>query len=85
MDYNILYKESVKKDLRGIDKSGLRKIFTSIESVLMTKPKTGKRLTGEFEGLYSIRAGDYRIVYSILKESVLILRIGHRKDVYRTK
>jgi len=41
-------------------------------------------MTGE-EHAYRIRIGDYRVVYDVLEDVivVLILRIGHRKDVYR--
>jgi mRNA interferase RelE/StbE len=33
--------------------------------------------------LYRVRVGDYRIIYSISNSSVLVLKIGHRKDVYK--
>jgi mRNA-degrading endonuclease RelE of RelBE toxin-antitoxin system len=33
--------------------------------------------------LYRVRVGDYRIIYSISDSSVLVLKIGHRSDVYR--
>jgi mRNA interferase RelE/StbE len=79
----ILYKESVKKDLRGIEKKAARKILTKIETELAATPHEGKRLTGEFAGLYSLRVGDYRAIYTILGDGVLILRIGHRKEVYK--
>jgi len=43
----------------------------------------GKALKGRYEGLYSLRVGDYRVIYKIESFGVLILAIGHRKDVYR--
>ena len=48
------------------------------------KPKQAKKLSGMGE-LYRLRAGDYRIVYKIENDKliVLIVRIAHRKDVYR--
>ncbi len=48
------------------------------------RPKGVKKLTG-LDNLYRIRAGDYRIVYQIRDDRliVLVVRIGHRKDVYR--
>ena len=47
-------------------------------------PPGARKLKGE-ERSYRIRVGDYRVVYDVLEEVVLvmILRIGHRKDVYR--
>jgi len=81
--YNILYKESVKKDLQKIDKKEVGKILDALESALTQNPTKGKRLTGNYKGLYSYRLRNYRVVYTILRESVLVLRIGHRKDVYK--
>jgi len=47
-------------------------------------PPGARKLKGE-ERSYRIRVGDYRVVYDVLEEVVLvmILQIGHRKDVYR--
>jgi len=83
LEYNIAYKSSVKKDIKKIDKKELPKILDEIESVLKSTPLKGKELKGEFKGLSSYRIGDYRVVYTILGSTILILRISHRKDVYK--
>ncbi len=82
MTYKAQYKASVKKDLRRIDKKEAKKIFDIIKSELADNPGKGKMLTGEYSELYLYRVGNYRIVYALLKESILILRIGHRKSIY---
>ena len=83
MEYNIVYKSSVRKDLEKIDKRQLLKILNKIESVLKSTPLEGKILKGEFKGLSSYGIGDYRVIYTILGSTVLILKISHRKDVYK--
>ena len=83
MAYSITYKQSVERDLRRIDRSRLKRLVGVLESKLSEDPHIGKALSGEFEGLYRIRIGDYRVVYSIMSKTVLVLRIAHRKDVYR--
>jgi mRNA interferase RelE/StbE len=83
LEYRIVYKKSITKDLKGIDKTRLKKIIDGIEKKLKQNPRAGKMLTGEFKGLYRIRIGDYRAIYSILESDVLMLRIAHRKDVYK--
>ena len=83
MEYNIVYKSSIKKDLRRIDKKKLPAILEDIESVLKDSPLKGKELKGEFEGLFSYRVGDYRVIYTILGNTVMVLRISHRKDAYK--
>ncbi|MBI2885315.1 MAG: type II toxin-antitoxin system RelE/ParE family toxin [Candidatus Omnitrophica bacterium] len=48
-------------------------------------PFQGKPLKGELQGRYSYRVGSYRILYVIHQHrlSVLIIDIGHRRDIYR--
>ncbi len=83
MEYNIVYKSSIKKDLRRIDRKKLPAILEDIEGVLKGSPLKGKELKGEFEGLFSYRVGDYRVIYTILGNTVMVLRISHRKDAYK--
>ena len=83
MEYNIVYKLSVKKDLRKIDKKELPGILNEIENMLKGDPLKGKELKGEFAGLFSYRIGNYRAVHTILGSTVLVLRISHRKDAYK--
>ena len=59
------------------------RIIDKLETTLAQYPYAGKLLTGEFKGLHRLRVGDYRIIYSIFDDSVLILRIAHRKKAYR--
>lgn len=49
--------------------------------------QTGKPLLWDFEGLFSARRGDYRIIYEILDSEniVLIHRVDHRHSAYRTR
>jgi mRNA interferase RelE/StbE len=81
--YKITYKSSVERDLKKIDKSQLKIIFEKIDTVLAEKGEQFPALTGKFSGLRKYRIGDYRVIYSILDDSLVILRIAHRKEVYR--
>ena len=83
MGYEILYKSSVRRDLKNIEKSEVDRILSEIERVLSKNPRVGKPLTGKFKGLYRYRIGDYRVIYAVEGKSVWILKIGHRKKVYR--
>ncbi|MBI4447235.1 MAG: type II toxin-antitoxin system RelE/ParE family toxin [Acidobacteria bacterium] len=39
-------------------------------------------MKGDFAGLFRLRVGDYRVIYARTDEGYLVLRIGHRRDVY---
>ena len=80
MANKLYYKDSVGRDLKGIDRQEARRIIAKIEKLLVRDSNAGKPLKG---GEYhSLRAGNYRVIYIKVKDGALIARIGHRKDVY---
>jgi len=81
--YNITFKKSVAKDLKKIGHSEAERILKKLTSELSIKADQFPELQGPFAGLRKYRVGNYRVIYAIINESVLILRIQHRKDVYR--
>jgi len=81
--YKITFKKSVAKDFKKIDYSEADRILKKITSELSKQAEKLPELKGQFAGLRKYRIGDYRIVYVIIDDSVLILRIKHRKDVYK--
>jgi mRNA interferase RelE/StbE len=52
---------------------------------LADNPTAGARLKGELDGLWRVREGDFRIIYELRQQevTVLVLRVGHRREVYR--
>jgi mRNA interferase RelE/StbE len=82
--YRVYFRASVEKDLKAIPKKDIKKILQQI-TLLMEEPRpTGcEKLTGLER--YRLRQGNYRIVYSIqdTELTVWIVKIGHRKDIYR--
>lgn len=85
MAYNVVYKKSVKRDLKSLSKAEANHILDQIEEELSKKPESYPTLKGQFAGLRKYRIGDYRIIYAILGNDVLILRTGHKKDVYKSE
>jgi len=83
LSYNIEFKKSVARDLKKIDKTQVKYILDKIENELVENANKYPALSGKFSGLRKFRVGDYRVIFTILDNTVLILRIGHRRDVYR--
>jgi len=81
--YNIVYKKSVQRDLKKFSKAEARRVLNQVEEELSKKADTYPVLKGQFAGLRKYRVGDYRVIYAILSDDVLVLRIGHRKEVYK--
>ena len=83
-EYKIFFKKSVWKDFKSIPDKDLTKILECIESLGGNPCPPGCTKLGGQER-YRIRQGRYRIVYSIQDDQleVWIVKIGHRRDVYR--
>ena len=83
--YKVELSRSAEKDLRRIDRSKLSAIYQAIESLSEEpRPLGVKKLAGA-DRTFRIRVGDYRIVYEIENDVliVFVIRVAHRKDVYR--
>jgi len=83
--YNIQIKESAAKSLKQLPPNQQLRIRQKIASLAGNPyPPETRKLKGE-ESAYRMRIGDYRVVSEVLEEiiTVLVLRIGNRKDVYR--
>lgn len=83
--YRVELTRSAEKDLRRIDKSQIATIYRGLESLSDDpQPHGVKKLSGA-DRTYRIRIGDYRIVYEIEDDVllVLVIRVAHRKDAYR--
>jgi mRNA interferase RelE/StbE len=83
-EYKIYFKESVEKDFRLIPKKDLQKILLRIESLAKDpRPPGHEKLTGQER--YRVRQGLYRIIYFIKDKelTVWVVKVGHRKDIYR--
>ena len=85
LDYKLLFDDKVKKDLKKIDKTWQKKILKDITEKLIKDPYSGKKLVGDLSAFYMFRVGDYRVIYEIVENDVLItvIKIKHRKEVYR--
>ncbi len=85
MTYQIEFVKQAAKQFRALPAQEQERLQSKIDA-LATEPRPIGviQLAGE-ENLYRIRVGDYRIVYSIQDAQLLVLvvKIGHRKDVYR--
>ena len=84
MIYSVSIKQSAAKALEKVVREDRLRIIAAIDQ-LKTNPAAGGVLKGEFSGLRRIRIGSYRVVYEVQDQKlvVLVVRIGHRREVYR--
>jgi len=85
MIYNLKYHPNVKKsDLPKIDVKNRNRIKRAIKGRLTTHPEIyGKPLQRTLKGYWKLRVGDYRVVFKVSSDDILIFGIIHRKEVYK--
>ena len=85
MIYKLKYHPNVKKsDLPKIDAKNRNRIKRAIEERLTTHPEIyGKPLQRTLKGYWKLRVGDYRVVFKVASNDILIFGIIHRKEVYK--
>jgi len=84
VNYSVKIKRSVAKELSKIEKPERGRLIDAIDR-LAENPLQGAVLKGELRGLRRIRVGDYRVLYEVRDQElvVLVVRVRHRREVYR--
>jgi mRNA interferase RelE/StbE len=81
--YRLVFKKSVAKDLRGIPNEDVARILKCFDALAEDpRPQGCEKLSGQER--YRVRRGVYRVVYEICDDELLVVvvRVGHRRDVY---
>ncbi|MDZ7623377.1 MAG: type II toxin-antitoxin system RelE/ParE family toxin [Ignavibacteriaceae bacterium] len=81
--YKIILVKRAIKDLDKLDEDAKGRIKEKIKLLKDNPASNSRKLSNPFIGSYRFRVGDYRIIFDIDKDKVVILRIGHRKDIYK--
>lgn len=82
--YRLVFRKSVSKDLRSIANQDVARILKRMKALEDDpRPPGSEKLSGLER--YRVRQGSYRIVYEVIDDQlvVIVVRIGHRKDVYK--
>ena len=85
MSYKIIFTQAAVKDIDTLDvivKKQLKKKFVYFSELNDIKT-VAKKLHDYDRGEYRIRIGNYRIIFDLDRHRIIILRVQHRKDVYR--
>lgn len=82
--YEIIFRNPAKRFLKNLDKNSQKRILNKIEK-LKDNPRIGKPLTGTLRGLWRLRQDNYRIIYKIKYQEIIVyvMNIRNRGNVYR--
>jgi mRNA interferase RelE/StbE len=87
VSYRVVLAPAAERQLRTFDPPVRRRLQAVLELLAdEPRPPAAKQLVGG-AGEWRVRTGDYRIVYAIEAEEliVLVLRVGHRREVYKAQ
>ncbi len=84
--YELVFRKSVAKDLRRVPNADVARILERIRALADDPRPVGCEKLSGLER-YRVRQGVYRIVYEVLEHKlvVLVVKIGHRRDIYRAR
>lgn len=83
--YRVEFKPSAAKAVERLPRAAQRRVLAAVEALAGNPRPVGyRKLEGALD-LYRVRVGEYRVVYTVRDRVllVLIIRVGHRRDVYR--
>ncbi len=85
--FKIIYeKKVVSEDIPKLSKTSKDRISKAISKKLVSMPEFfGKPLSNSLKGFRKLRVGDYRVIFIIKEETVVIVHIDHRSTVYKNK
>ena len=85
MKYTVEFDKEAKKQLLKLDKKNRRQIENKVDKLAEDPTPAGCKKLDDKHKIYRIRSGNYRIVYQVKNKKliVLILQIGHRRDIYQ--
>jgi mRNA interferase RelE/StbE len=86
MAYTVEFRPSVWKNIKNVSKKDLVKIKSKIEEISFNLPDPITTKMSGNNDFHKVRCGNYRIIYEIHENRlvILIVKIGHRKDVNRS-
>jgi mRNA-degrading endonuclease RelE of RelBE toxin-antitoxin system len=78
-----VWPESVRAELRGIDRESAMRILIALSHYGESGAGNIKALSGKWDGYFRLRVGEFRVVFQINPDAIVIVRVRHRSDVYR--
>jgi mRNA interferase RelE/StbE len=80
--FKIEFTPRFERRFRSLDRQTQTRILQELR-ILTEDPYAGKALRGEWKSVFSFRVGDYRVLYFVEKERVILLTVGHRRRICR--
>ena len=81
--YEVIFTQRAERDFKSIDREMQNRITTRLKEYSKEPLKYARKLINPKIGTYRFRIGDYRVVFDIEGSDLVILRVGHRSEIYK--
>ena len=81
--YKLVYTHRAVKDVKRLNKNVKKRIAATLLRFKKDPFCYAEKLTNPVLGTYRFRIGDYRVIFDVVADEIVILRIGHRRDIYK--
>jgi len=83
--YRLVYTHRAIKDIRKLEAKIKSRIGKTLLRYELDPLKYAETITESKFGTYRFRIGDYRVIFDLEGDEIVVLRVGHRKDIYRKR
>jgi mRNA interferase RelE/StbE len=83
MSYNLVYTRRAVKDIQKIEPTVKKRIGNTLLRYKEDPIRYSRKIINSDHGSYRFRIGDYRVIFDLEKDDIVVLRIGHRKEIYK--
>jgi mRNA interferase RelE/StbE len=81
--YRLVYTQRAQRDVKKLDENVKKRIGRTLIRYLDVPLDHAESLTDLSLGSYRFRIGDYRVIFDIKGKDIIVLRIGHRRELYK--
>ncbi len=83
MSYRLIYTHRAARDIQGLDPKIKERVGKALLRYENDPLRHAERLTQAELGSYRFRIGDYRVIFDLEGEEIVVLRVGHRREIYK--
>ncbi|MBI4744718.1 MAG: type II toxin-antitoxin system RelE/ParE family toxin [Actinobacteria bacterium] len=83
MAHKLVYTDRAVKDIKKLDIIARRRLKKALEKLSISPLKYSTKLINSKIGEYRFRVGDYRVIFDLVGREIIVLRVGHRREIYR--
>ena len=83
MKYKIIYTKRATKDISRLDLETKERIKEAMERYSEVPLNYARKMMDSSLGTYRFKIGDYRAIFDIEDDKIVVLRVGHRREIYR--